>query len=421
MSDYLISYQLISMYLKKAHDMQEEDLPYDTLRYLIGEAMYGGRVTDNKDRRVLMTYLEEYFGDFIFDTNQKFFFSVTGSDYVVPEEETFEGTLEWIDALPLFTAPGVFGLHSNAEIQYFNNAAKELWLNILEMQTSEGGSSGGINKEEIIRNISDEIQTKTLPELFDEYNIRKAFDVPSPTQVVLLQELERYNKLIVKMRTSISDLKRALNGEIGMSAELDSLGNSFFNGFLPPMWGKLAPPTQKTLVGWISHFERRFKQYKAWIEVEEPKVIWLSGFHIPESYLTALIQTTCRNKGWALDKSTMFTIVTKVRDEKEITKRLEEGTYVQGLYIEGARWSSEKDCLDYQKPKELVTEMPLMEVIPVEANKLKLRGTIKTPVYTTQARANAMGVGMVFEADLKTKQHQSHWILQGVAMVLNTD
>lgn len=37
--------------------------------------MYGGRVTDNKDRRVLMTYLEEYFGDFIFDTNQKFFFS----------------------------------------------------------------------------------------------------------------------------------------------------------------------------------------------------------------------------------------------------------------------------------------------------------------------------------------------------------
>jgi len=75
MSDYLISYQLISMYLKKAHDFAEEDLPYDTLRYLIGEAMYGGRVTDNKDRRVLMTYLEEYFGDFIFDSNQRFFFS----------------------------------------------------------------------------------------------------------------------------------------------------------------------------------------------------------------------------------------------------------------------------------------------------------------------------------------------------------
>jgi len=77
--------------------------------------------------------------------------------------------------------------------------------------------------------------------------------------------------------------------------------------------------------------------------------------------------------------------------------------------------------LDYQQPKVLVEEVPLVEIIPVEANKLKLRGTIKTPIYITQLRANAMGVGLVFEADLRTKHHISHWILQGVAMVLNTD
>jgi len=60
---------------------------------------------------------------------------------------------------------------------------------------------------------------------------------------VLLQELERYNKLIVRMHSSITDLKRALKGEIGMSADLDLLGNSFVNGMLPPMWAKLAPQT----------------------------------------------------------------------------------------------------------------------------------------------------------------------------------
>jgi dynein heavy chain len=273
----------------------------------------------------------------------------------------------------------------------------------------------------MITSIADEILGKSIPELFDEYNIRKSFDVPTPTQVVLLQELERYNRLIVKMKSTILDLKRALNGEIGMSADLDILGTSFFNGFLPPMWARLAPPTMKNLVGWIAHFERRFKQYRAWIDIEEPKVMWLSGLHIPESYLTALIQTTCRARAWALDKSTMYTTMTKIRDPKEVTKRLEAGTYVEGLYLEGARWNQEADCLDYQKPKELVMEIPLLQVVPVEANKLKLRGTIRTPVYTTQARANAMGVGQVFEADLKTKQHPSHWILQGVALVLNTD
>jgi dynein heavy chain, axonemal len=393
MSDYLISQELISMYLKKAHEQQEEELPYDTLRYLIGEAMYGGRVTDNNDRRVLMTYLTEYLGDFIFDTNQKFFFSRAGADYHVPPEDTYEATLEWIDELPLFTTPGVFGLHPNAEIQSFSKAAKELWLNILEMQTSDGAGAGGVDREGMITGIADEILSKSVPELFDEYNIRKSFDVPTPTQVVLLQELERYNRLIVKMKSTILDLKRALKGEIGMSADLDVLGTSFFNGFLPPTWAKLAPPTLKNLVGWIAHFERRFKQYRAWIDIEEPKVIWLSGLHIPESYLTALIQTTSRARAWALDKSVMYTTMTKLTDPKEVTKRLEAGTYVEGLYLEGARWNSEADCLDYQKPKELITEIPLLQIIPVEANKLKLRGTIRTPVYTTQARANAMGVG----------------------------
>jgi dynein heavy chain len=117
----------------------------------------------------------------------------------------------------------------------------------------------------------------------------------------------------------------------------------------------------------------------------------------------------------------MFTVVTQLFDPADVTARLEQGAYVQGLYIEGARWNGEEDCLDYARPKELVTEMPLVQIIPVEANKLKLRGTIKTPVYITQLRANAMGVGQVFMADLKTRKHISHWVLQGVALVLNTD
>lgn len=43
-------------------------------------------------------------------------------------------------------------------------------------------------------------------------------------------------------------------------------------------------------------------------------VMWLSGLHIPESYLTAMVQTTCRLKNWPLDKSTLYTVVTKYVD-----------------------------------------------------------------------------------------------------------
>ena len=50
-----------------------------------------------------------------------------------------------------------------------------------------------------------------------------------------------------------------------------------------------------------------------------------------------------------------------------------------------------------------------------------LQNTFRTPVYTTSNRRNAMGVGLVFEADLATTEHISHWVLQGVCLLLNTD
>jgi dynein heavy chain len=91
------------------------------------------------------------------------------------------------------------------------------------------------------------------------------------------------------------------------------------------------------------------------------------------------------------------------------------------MYLEGAAWDTPNACLRVQDPKVLVTRLPIMQVIPTEASKVKLHNTFKTPVYVTQARKNAMGVGLVFEADLATTEHTSHWVLQGVAMCLNTD
>lgn len=52
---------------------------------------------------------------------------------------------------------------------------------------------------------------------------------------------------------------------------------------------------------------------------------------------------------------------------------------------------------------------------------LPLQNTFRTPVYTTSTRRNAMGVGLVFEADLFTTKHISHWVLQGVCLTLNSD
>lgn len=187
----------------------------------------------------------------------------------------------------------------------------------------------------------------------------------------------------------------------------------------PSVTEEQAPPRRRELL--IPGISPTSKQYQAWIEKGEPAVIWLSGLHIPETYLAALVQTASRARGWALDRSTLYTSVTKYTDASQIKEKLEFGCYVSGLYLEGAGWDTESSYLKVQEPKKVVDELPVLQIVPVEASKLKLNNMFKCPVYVTQDRRNAMGKDLVFEADLATDQHVSHWVLQGVALVLNID
>ncbi|KAF4748879.1 Dynein heavy chain 10, axonemal, partial [Perkinsus olseni] len=165
----------------------------------------------------------------------------------------------------------------------------------------------------------------------------------------------------------------------------------------------------------------RLEQYSKWIAEGDPNVMWLAGLHVPESLLSALVQAACRKRGWPLDKSTLYTQVTKMMRAEDVVEPSEFGTYVEGLYLEGARWDVDRGELARQHPKQLVVLMPLIQIIPVEAARLKLRESLPTPVYLTPKRRDAMGNGLVFEANLRTREHPSVWILQGVALFLNTD
>ncbi|XP_069922194.1 dynein axonemal heavy chain 10 isoform X1 [Oryctolagus cuniculus] len=421
-SDFQVCMEILNTYLTKAFQQRDPRIPWGSLKYLIGEVMYGGRAIDSFDRRILTTYMDEYLGDFIFDTFQPFhFFRNEEVDYKIPVGDVKEKFVEAIEALPLANTPEVFGLHSNAEIGYYTQAARDMWGHLLELQPQTGESSSGISRDDYIGHVAKDIEHR-LPRGFDLDQVRKhlGFGI-SPTSVVLLQELERFNKLVVRMTRSLAELQRALAGEVGMSNELDDVARSLFIGHIPGIWRKLAPDTLKSLGNWMVYFLRRFSQYTSWVTEGEPGVMWLSGLHIPESYLTALVQATCRKNGWPLDRSTLFTQVTKFQDAEEVNERAGQGCFVSGLYLEGADWDTERGCLVKSKPKVLVVDLPILKIIPIEAHRLKLQNTFRTPVYTTSMRRNAMGVGLVFEADLFTTRHISHWVLQGVCLTLNSD
>ena len=436
-SDFIISRKLMSLYLRKAWENGEDDIPWGSLKYLIGDAMYGGRVSDEMDRRILVTYLNEYFGDFMFSDTLKFYFNRDGFDLPLPKFKTkgIEELHMSVDSIPINTGPAVFGLHHNAEIGYLMERSKILCSTMVSLQSRTAEVEGAASKEQLLISLTNEIMGKipiTESELksFDPDIVRHSFSEKNsnmkttPCQVVLLQEIDRWNDLCKRMYETLKSLMDALKGDIGMTDRLDEIASALYDGYLPLDWSKLAPITEKKLGSWMLHFRKRYEQYFRWVEGGEPPVIWLSGLHIPQSYLSALIQTTCRRKGWPLDKSSMYTVVTKFEDEKCVLEEsrniLSDGTYISGLYLEGASWNLELGQLERQNPKILSVQLPLLQVVPIESNKVNLRNTFRTPVYITGMRRNAAGVGLVFEADLSTDAHDNLWTLQGVAIVLNT-
>ncbi|XP_075214289.1 dynein axonemal heavy chain 10-like isoform X2 [Lycorma delicatula] len=98
--DFIVCTQIIETYLKRVVMSTDQRIPWwASLKYLIGEVMYGGWVIDDFDRRIVKTYMNEYMGDFLFDFFQPFhFYRDPTVDYVIPPDGTRDDYMVFVDS-----------------------------------------------------------------------------------------------------------------------------------------------------------------------------------------------------------------------------------------------------------------------------------------------------------------------------------
>ena len=65
----------------------------------------------------------------------------------------------------------------------------------------------------------------------------------------------------------------------------------------------------------------------------------------------------------------------------------QDGCYISGLFVEGARWDHARFVLTESRPKELYTDMPVMLLLPEPNRKPPTEGIYDCPVYKTLTRA----------------------------------
>ncbi|XP_019505362.1 PREDICTED: dynein heavy chain 3, axonemal [Hipposideros armiger] len=415
-SDLRISMRQTQMFL---NDYKE--VPFDALTYLTGECNYGGRVTDDKDRRLLLSLLSTFYCK---EIEQDHYFVAPGDTYYIPPHGSYQSYIDYLRTLPITAHPEVFGLHENADITKDNQETNQLFQGVLLTLPRQSGGSGK-SPQEVIEELAQDILSK-LPSDFDLDVVMKLYPMvyEESMNTVLRQELIRFNRLTKVVRRSLINLGRAIKGQVLMSSELEDVFNSMLVGKVPAMWMAKSYPSLKPLGGYVADLLARLAFFQEWIDNGPPVVFWLSGFYFTQSFLTGVSQNYARKYTIPIDHIGFeFEVTTQ---ETVMERNPEDGAYIKGLFLEGARWDRKRMQLGESLPKILYDSLPIIWLKPGESATFLHQNIYVCPVYKTSARRGTLSTtghstNYVLSIELPTDRPQKHWINRGVASLCQLD
>uniref|UniRef100_A0A8C3DXB0 Dynein axonemal heavy chain 12 n=1 Tax=Corvus moneduloides TaxID=1196302 RepID=A0A8C3DXB0_CORMO len=390
-SDLRISIRQLQLFIN-----EYSHVPFEAVSYLTGECNYGGRVTDDWDRRLLLTMLDDFYNPDIIE-NPRYTFSPSGN-YYAPPKGTYEEYIEFIKNLPFTQHPEVFGLHENVDIAKDLQQTKTLFESLLLTQGGgTQGTSGGVDST--LYAIADDILSKVF--CLIKYPVR----YEESMNTVLVQEMERFNNLIRTIRITLINLKKAIKGLVVMDADLEALSGSLVVGKVPEKWAQHSYPSLKPLGSYVVDLLARLKFLQDWYELGKPAVFWLSGFYFTQAFLTGAMQNYARKHRIPID---LLGYEFEVIPQDTADPAPEDGVYIHGLFLDGARWDRAKSVAKSVK------------------SDIKESNAYVCPLYKTSERKGVLSTtghstNFVIALKLNTDQPVQHWIKRGVALLCQLD
>ncbi|XP_052828077.1 dynein axonemal heavy chain 3 [Octopus bimaculoides] len=416
-SDLNVSIQQLQMLIN-----DYEDPPLEALVYLTGECNYGGRVTDNSDRRLIMSLLKKFYCHDII-VNDDYKFSESGL-YYAPPCGSLDCYLEYIRGLPYIPHPEVFGLHENADISKDQQETQQLFEGVL-MTLPKQTLGAGKSSQDIIEDLASDILSK-MPAAFEVEEIQKKYAVSyhESMNTVLVQELLRFNRLLKVIIWSLEEIQKAIYGLVVMSAKLERIVNSMIVGKVPAVWAEKSYPSLKPLGSYVSDLLARIQFFNHWISEGQPTVFWISGFYFTQSFLMGVMQNYARSHKIPIDHLTLSFRIMK--QEHEMPSKPITGAYINGLFLEGACWCRQAGILSEALPKVLYDLMPIIWIKPVKKEEFQAEENYQCPVYKTSARRGNLSTtghstNYVLTIQLPSNRDEDYWINQGVALLCQLD
>eukprot|EP00937_MAST-01D_sp_MAST-1D-sp2_P000239 g239.t1 len=263
-------------------------ISWQTMQYMVSEVTYGGKITDNLDRRLFNSYCEEWIGPptltpaFSFNPDSPVAKIPDDFVYSVPAAKEIHEFKSFISGFPEVDSPEVSGMHPNADITFRAKEVNGLLQTITETQPKQSAAAGGMSREDIVLEKAAELLPK-LPEDYveDAYKERivvymGGLDVP--LNIFLFQEIQRFQMVIALVRKMLTVLQQAIRGEVVMTPQLQDALNAIFDARVPDSWlhnagGDEISWMSPTLGLWFAGLGSREEQLRGWLDHRRPAVV----------------------------------------------------------------------------------------------------------------------------------------------------
>ncbi|CAH1791320.1 unnamed protein product [Owenia fusiformis] len=373
---------------------KQENIPWAALKYLTGEVSYGGRVTDDWDRRTLHSMLNKFYCPAALEPDYSY--SPDGIYHPLPQTFSFSDTRMYVEGLPNSDSPELFGMTENSEKAYLEAQSFQLIDTLVSIQprlTQSIMRSGGKSSDTVVLDMVLDI-LRTLPEIVeygeneqgrprrtiskavkefstnDKENAQTSKEskplLNSALVIVLRQEIDRFNLLLGVIHKSLKALTLAIKGEIVMSDELEEAYNAMLKQRVPARWKQMSYESCKPLFPWVKDLVQRVDMFYNWSELvinalerpanqkaaaktvtdpdeldklrDQPRSFWLPGFFFPQGFLTGVLQNHARKMGVSVDSlSFNFEVMShKLEGDEDSLNEVKKGLDVQKLAFKGS-------------------------------------------------------------------------------------
>ncbi|XP_074602445.1 dynein heavy chain, cytoplasmic isoform X2 [Brevipalpus obovatus] len=392
-----------------------EKVPWDAIRTLLGQCIYGGKIDNDFDQRLLTSFLNKLFTIKSFESDFPLINSVQSQDgsklvITMPDGISRGSFLEWVENLPEKQTPAWLGLPDNAEKVLLTNQVSNLVNKLLKLQlleddeevvyVNESDSDGskrvkkpsGDGRPAWMRTLLNSASNwlRLMPSSLQTLR-RTVENIKDPLYRYFEREVNSASKLLDVVRHDLDDVILICKAAKKQTNHHRVMISDLAKGVIPVHWKKYTVPQNATVIQWITDFSDRVKQLQKISNqctsngstILRSIHVWLGGLFNPEAYITATRQYVAQANNWSLEELYLDVEITDSESQNITMNECSFG--VTGLKLQGAKAHKNKLHLT----STIMTDLPLMKLHwkrITEDNRLK-RLNVTLPVYLNLNRS----------------------------------